>query len=391
MVDYVDYTGRTNAVNSVAIQPRVTGFLEAMPFHEGDLVRKGDILFKIDPKPFAGQLQAAEYQLKAAQFQLEASQAKYTYDAKTNKQFQDVNKQNKQAVSELELNRYQALEDQSKANVAAAKANVATSEANLVQPKLNFEWTDVRSPIDGHVSRYFLTKGNLVEANSTQLTTVMSIDPMYVYFDMDEPTLLRIKQGRHEGKIQTRAGQAAVYIQLRGRGRFHGCQRQIPAHRLHQLHGQPGQRRHRQHPGPRPVRQPRAQQRSRTIPSYVLYASLPASFATLPTHGLPAVAAAFAPVRGGNRLLVPGMFVRVRLPIGLPQSQLLVVDRAIISEQGQKKIFVVNKQTSKVEERSVTLGPLQDDGLRVVSGKDLHPDDWIAFTLLQQLRASAWK
>src|ERR1700677_168578 len=200
--DFVDYTGRTNAKVSVVVQSRVTGYLAAMPFKEGDNVKKDDVLFVIDPRPYEAQLEAAEAQKRAAESQkksaasqkdaaesqLAVSRTKLVYARATNKRYQELAKEKPGAVSPRELDQYQALDDQafasvvqSEANVAVAEANfslaeanLALAEANLKQPRLNVEWTKVRSPIDGHISRYYLTLGNLVNADSSQLTTVMS-------------------------------------------------------------------------------------------------------------------------------------------------------------------------------------------------------------------------
>ena len=204
--DFVDYTGRTNAKVSVVVQSRVTGYLAAMPFKEGDNVRKDDVLFVIDPRPYEAQLEAAEAQKRAAESQkksaasqkdaaesqLAVSRTKLVYARATNKRYQELAKEKPGAVSPRELDQYQALDDQafasvvqSEANVAVAEANfslaeanLALAEANLKQPRLNVEWTKVRSPIDGHISRYYLTLGNLVNADSSQLTTVIKLVPL---------------------------------------------------------------------------------------------------------------------------------------------------------------------------------------------------------------------
>ena len=187
VTDFVDYTGRTNAKNSVAIQPRVTGYLVKMPFKEGAEVKKGDLLFEIDPRPYQAQYEAAQAQV--AQYK-----ASLRYATATNERFTVLAKKTPGAVSERELDQYQALEDQATANLKLAKANLDSAQLNL-------DWTKVTSPINGKISRYYLTHGNLVNQDMTQLTTVVSMDPMYVYFDMDEPTFLRINKAISKGNI----------------------------------------------------------------------------------------------------------------------------------------------------------------------------------------------
>src|SRR5262249_49167077 len=187
VTEYVDYTGRTNARDSVIIQPRVTGYLVKAPFAEGSDVKKDDGLFGMDPRPYKAQLTAAGASVKQNEEGLD-------YARETNEQFKAIAKKTADAVTIRELNQYKALEKQ-------AEASLDFAQANLVSAKLNLEWCTVKSPIDGRVSRYFLTKGNLVNQDVTNLTTVVSMDPMYVSFNLDEPTLLRIKRAINEGRI----------------------------------------------------------------------------------------------------------------------------------------------------------------------------------------------
>ena len=197
------------------------------------------------------------------------------------------------------------------------------------------------SPIDGQISRYYLTLGNLVNQDQTLLTTVVSVDPMYVYFDMDEPTLLAHPQGDQRGQDQAarERTELPVLMGLARRGR-------LPAPGDDQLRQQPGQ-----------SRPPAA--------SWCGGLSQPQP-------------------QGGHRLLSPGMFVRIRLPIGQPHPALLVIDRAVASDQGLKFVYVLDAE-NKVQYRRVTTGPLQDDGLRVIE-EGLKPDDWVVVGGLQQVR-----
>ncbi len=203
--DYVYYTGRTNAKDAVTIVPRVTGYLEKMPFKEGAEVKKGTLLFEIDDRPYKAQLDAA----KAAVAQNEAS---LKYAQATNERFKELDKKQPGAVIKQELDQYQAQEDQAIANLNLAKAN-------LISAKLNLEWTKIYSPIDGIISRYYLTPGNLVNQDVTQLTTLVRMDPMYAYFDVDEPTLMRIKQAIQEGKVKLPSEGPENTLASRGRSR----------------------------------------------------------------------------------------------------------------------------------------------------------------------------
>ena len=336
--DYVYYTGRTNSKEPVTIVPRVTGYLEKMPFKEGaevkgpkldkdgKVIEKGTLLFEIDDRPYQAQYEAA----KAAVAQNEAS---LRYAQVTNERFKELEKKQIGAVSKQQLDQYQAQEDQAVANLDLAKAN-------LISAKLNLDWCKIYSPIDGIVSRYYLTAGNLVNQDVTQLTTLVRMDPMYANFDVDEPTLLRIKQAINEGKIaDPQGGSIPVEMGLTGEEGFpHAGKINFFDNQVNAGTGSISVRGEFENHKP----------------------------------------------KGGTCLLLPGMFVRIRLPIGDAQDSLLVNDKAITSEQGRKYVYIVDAD-NKVEARSVTLGSLQDDALRVVL-TGLKKDDWVIVNALQQVR-----
>ena len=321
VTDYVDYTGRISAKESVTIMPRVTGFLVKMPFKEGAEVKKGDVLFEIDPRPYQAKFKAAE----AAVAQNEAS---VEYAKLTNESFKGIKKLNKDAVTQRELDQYAALERQ-------ARASLDFAVANLLSAKLDLEWTVVRTPIDGRVSRYFMTVGNLVNQDVTALTTVVSMDPIHVFFDMDEATVLRSRRDINAGRKEA---PKEVMIGLPGEDGFpHRATIDFMDNQFNPKGG----------------------------------LSMRGVFAN-------------AKPKGGVHLLSPGMFVRVRLPIGQPQPALLVTDRAIASEKGQRRVYVVDAD-GKVEVRPVTVGALQADGLRVIAG-GVTKDDWVLVGGLMQVQ-----
>ncbi len=326
VTDYVDFTGRAEAVEAVDVRPRVTGYLVQILFKEGSDVKKGDLLFQIDPRPYKAQLDQAVGQVQLNQASLTLARTTYARD-------QAIVKTTPGAVSQQQL-------DQDKAAVDEAEARVKASQASTEVYKLNLEFTKVTSPIDGRISRYYLTVGNLVNQDQTLLTTVVSLDPMYVYFDMDEPTLLRIRKARNAGQIKVAPGvQFPVLLGLQGedgfphQGTVNFINNQVnPATGSITLRGV--------FPNPQP--------------------------------------------EGGTRLLSPGMFVRVRLPIGQPHPALLVIDRAIGSDQGLKFVYIVDAQ-HQVQYRRVTTGALQEDGLRVITD-GLSADDLILVGGLPQVR-----
>ncbi|HEY4310960.1 MAG TPA: efflux RND transporter periplasmic adaptor subunit [Pirellulales bacterium] len=325
VVDYIDYTGRTDAVYSVDIRPRVTGYLTKMPFREGSDVKEGELLFEVDPRPYQAQLDQALGQLELAKARLKVAQANNSLAKETGK--------TPGAISVQDVNKYEAAEEEALADVDAAKANV---EVN----RLNREFCEVKSPIDGQVSRYYFTLGNLVNQDQTLLTTVVSLDPIYAYFDVDERTLLRIRNAINAGKLRPR-GPGEIPIMMG-------------------LQGEPGY----PHDGI-------VNFINNKIDPYTGTITLRGKFDNKEP-------------KNGVRLLSPGLFVRVRIPLGEPHEALLVTDRAVGTDQGLKYLYVVDAQ-NKVQYRRVTLGPLEDDGLRVIAD-GLQADDWVAISGLQQIR-----
>jgi multidrug efflux system membrane fusion protein len=359
VTDYVDFTGRSDAVFSVDIRARVTGFLVKVHFREGAEVRGddrlagaartacllafpmgqgplvaasslfpgqcelGDLLFEIDPRPYQAQLDQALSQVNLNQASLRLAETTLARD---------------RAIVRGGISQQQL--DQEQAAVDEAKARVKASEASTEVYKLNLGYTKVTSPIDGQVSRYYLNVGNVVNQDQTLLTTVVSLDPMYVYFEMDEPTVLRIRTAVNQGRIKPpENGLFPVRMGLQGEDGFpHEGNINFVNNQFN------------------------------------------------PTTGSLAVRGVFANPKGpgGTRMLSPGMFVRIRLPIGQPHEELLVRDRYIGSDQGHKYVFVVDEE-NRAQYRRVTAGALQEDGLRVVDG--LKPTDWVVVGALQQVRA----
>ncbi len=191
VTDYIDYTGRTDAVNSVDIRPRVTGYLVKMPFKEGSDVKKNDLLFEVDPRPYQAQYDQAAGQVELAKAQLKLAKADY--------QRALVVAKTPGAISQQDLDKYLASQEE-------AEASVDARVANMEQYKLNLDFCQVTSPIDGQVSRYYLTLGNLANQDQTLLTTVVSLDPMYAYFDLDERTLLKVRDAINTGKLVPHRG-----------------------------------------------------------------------------------------------------------------------------------------------------------------------------------------
>lgn len=329
VTDYVEFTGRVNAVQSVNVIPRVTGYLTQMPFEEGAEVKTGDLLFEIDPRPYKAQLDQALGQVEVYRAQLRLAEITLARD-------QEIFRTNRGAVTQQQI-------DQDQAAVNEASARVKAYEASTEIYKLNLEFTQVRSPIDGMIGRHFMTIGNLVNQDQTLLATIVSLDPIYVYFEVDEPTLLRVRQAINEGRIpRPRHGTVPLYVGLQTEEGF-------------------------PHEGTIDFVNNQINPGTGSIIARGVFAN------PKPENGV--------------RLLTPGMFVRARLPIGPAHPALLVIDRAIGSDQGIKYVYVVDSK-NQIESRRVTTGALQDDGLRVITN-GLSANDWVVVGGIQQVRPHA--
>ena len=192
--DWDEYTGRLAPLGKVEVRPKVSGYLTEVKFEDGDMVKKGQVLFVIDPRPYQAQYDQAEGQVELNRARLKLAKA-------DNVRAKGIAK-TPGAISQQDLDTYQAKEEE-------AIAALAASIANLEQFKLNREFCEVTSPIDGEVSRYYFTLGNLANQDTTLLTTVVSLDPVYAYFDVDERTLLELayelEQSRPFRRIQAAA------------------------------------------------------------------------------------------------------------------------------------------------------------------------------------------
>ncbi len=322
VTDYADFTGRTIAVDSVEVRAHVWGYLEKVNFKEGALVKKGDVLFELDPRPYQAMLNQAKAKVAQDEAQLKYDEAEYQ---------RNLNLVRTGAVSRSDLDKTAAARGVDLANVAADKAGIASRQLDL-------EYTKVTAPVTGRVSRYLVTVGNLIQSGDqgggTLLTTIVSVDPMYAYFDVDERTVLRVRQLIREGKARSaRDVEIPVFLGLANEG------------------GYP-------HQG--------------TI-NFVDNQVNPKT-GTLRLRGV---------FPNKDEVLAPGYFVRVRVPIGQPHQALLVTERALDTDQGQKILYIVNEK-HEVISRPVRVGALHD-GLRVIED-GLKPGERVIVNGLQQVR-----
>jgi RND family efflux transporter MFP subunit len=321
VTDYADFTGRTAAVDSVEVRARVWGYLQKVNFKEGDLVQKGDVLFELDPRPYQTLLDQANAKVAQDEAQLAYDEAEYQ---------RRVPLVGPGAVSRSELDKTAAARRVDIANIAADKAVVASRQLDL-------EYTKVTAPISGRVSRYVVTVGNLLQAGElggTLLTTIVSVDPMYVYFDVDEYTALRVQQLVREDKSDSpRDDGYAISLGLATE------------------EGYP-------HLGAIDFEDNQVNPKTGTIRVRGVFPNK-------------------------EKVLLPGLFGRVRMPIGRPHRALLVSDRALDTDQGQKVLYVVNEK-SEVVSRPVQLGTLHD-GLREIT-EGLKPGEPVIVNGLQQVQ-----
>jgi len=323
VVDYVDYTGRTDSAETVEIRARVTGFLNKVLFKDGEEVQKGQPLYEIDDREFRAALAAAKAQLATAS----ANQIKATLDF----QRADALKA-KGAITAAQY-------DQATADKKDADAQVDGAQAKVDRAKLDVDFSKIAAPISGKINRTQITVGNLVDANKTVLTSIVSVDPIYVYFDADERTFLILMQQVREGKLEDKKHQEIpVYLGLttdKGypyKGTIDFVENRVnPATGTIRTRGT--------FPNPKP------------------------------------------PV--GRRVLEPGLFARIRVPIGKPKPTLLVADRAIGTDQARKFVYVVNNE-NKVDFRLVQLGAMHD-GLRAIT-EGLSAGERIIIDGLQRVR-----
>ena len=302
IVEWDEYTGRTEAVASVEVRARVGGYLEAVHFEDGTLVNKGDLLFTIDPRPYQAVLDHAEAELELARTELERATSEW-------ERVQKIGTQGAVSVEEVDLRRTKR---------AMAVAAVRAAEAAVASSSLDVEYTRITSPIDGRIGRKLLSEGNVVNAgpmNGTLLTTIVSVDPMYCYIDADEQAVLK-------------------YIHLARTG-------ERTSAREHEI----------------PAKFALSDEQEFTHEAVVDFVDNRID----PTTGTLRARIVFGNPDGS---LVPGLFVRVRIPGSGKYPALLIDDQAIGADLNQRFVLVVDEQ-GIVGYRPVVLGPIVD-GLRVV-------------------------
>jgi multidrug efflux system membrane fusion protein len=298
-----EFTGYTRAVKTVEIRARVTGYLDKVLFKDGADVTEGDTLFQIDSRTYKADAEKAEAMVK----QTEATLERITSDLRRGRAMVTG-----RAISMEELDKLTGNRNEADASVRAAKASQESARINLA-------YTRIASPISGRLSRTLVDAGNLVKADETMLTTVVTLDPIHAYFDVDERTVLQLRRMVQEKRIDSaRAQRITVQVGLADEEGF---------------------------------------SRSGTID--FIDNQLDPGTGTLRVR-------AEIPNPPINRVytLSPGMFVRIQLPVGRPQTSLLIPETALGSDQGNKFVYVLDSQ-NKVTYRRVVPGQ-QEGTMRVI-------------------------
>lgn len=295
--EWDEFTGRIAAVEAVELRARVSGYMERVAYEEGQEIKKGDLLFVIDQRRYQTQLDAALAELERAHSAAELAEV------------QDVRART--LLASNAVSRDQA--DTRKATVTQSNAMVSSAEAAVAEARLNLEFTEVRAPISGRAGRALVTVGNLVQADSTLLTTLVSQDPVYVYFDSDERSYLRYNALARQGARNSSRNPVRVG--------------------LADEQGYP-------HQGTVNFTDTQVDSNTGTIRIRAI-------------------------LDNADRRFSPGMFARVQLEGARETSALLIDDKAVLTDQDRKYVYVVGPD-NKALRKDVELGRMAD-GLRIVN------------------------
>jgi RND family efflux transporter MFP subunit len=314
IMDYEECTGRTEAVKTVDVRARVTGYLIKWNFTQGKRVTKGDVLFEIDPRPYEAELARTDANVVQAEAHLTRLSADYQRAAGLHA---------KKAMGREEF-------DKIAGDKAEAVAAVGVAKASRDLAQLNLSFTRVLAPVTGIISRTLIDEGNLVKADDTILTTIVTQDPMYAYFDVDERTSLRLLRLLQEGSISippVRMGLADEGTTFPHEGMVDFIDNRIDVN-TGTLH---------------------------------MRCSFP----------------------NPKAVLTPGLFVRIRFIFGELHQVILIPEEAIGTDQGRKFVYVVNGQ-DQIEYRPIKISK-QHEGLRAIV-EGLKGDERIVVSGIQRVR-----
>ncbi len=338
VTDFAEFPGQTDARITVQVRSRVSGYITKVYFKDGSQVEENNLLFEVDPRPYKADFDRAKGNLE----QIVAHKKRLEHEY--------------QRAKSLYASRSISLEDYERyeTDLRETEANIEVAKANLEVARLDLEWTEIRAPSTGLLSRRLVDPGNLIKADDTILTSIVTQDPMYVYFDVDEQNTLHVRRLIREGQVKARSEKEVPVLV--------GLSDETPAF---------------PHEGTVDFTDNRVDVNSGTLRFR-------------------------ATVANPKGVLTPGLFARVRLPIGDPHSTLFVREEAIASDQGRKIVYVIEPADEKtepkadgakpatgelggkIETREVKVGSLRDGYRAIESG--LNPGDRIVVTGLQRIR-----
>jgi multidrug efflux system membrane fusion protein len=311
-----EYTGRVSAIHTIELRARVSGYVQQVVYKEGQDVKQGDLMFLIDQRPYRIALANAQAQLDRA---------------RVAEQLADMRDKNARLLMEAEaISREES--DTRRTTLTQSTADIEAAEAVVADARLQLEFTEVRAPVAGKTSRALVTIGNLAVADQTILTTLVSQDPIYVYFDVDENSYLRY--GEQERDEEGEPTGTVVRVGLANEK------------------GYP-------HLG--------------TI-----------SFFDNQVNSAVGTIRVRAVLPNPKRIFTPGLFVRVQLISGRKENALLIDDKAVMTDQDRKYVYVLGKD-NKVQRKYVVPGRMAE-GLRVIQS-GLAPDDKVVVAGQQKIHA----
>jgi RND family efflux transporter MFP subunit len=321
VTDYEDFPGRTEAIQSVDLRARATGYLDEVNFKEGSLVEQGKVLFRIDPRTYQATLDQAKADLESKKATAIRAEALY-------KRTQSLVPKGGATLEDL---------DKDKGDWLVARANIDLADANVRTAALNLSFTEVKAPFTGRISRRYIDPGNLVKADDTVLTTIVSVGKIFAYFDLDERSTLELQGLIRMGKIVWSDDDKL------------------------------------------PVSLGLADEKGYPRKGTINFSDnrVDPDTGTWRLRGL---------FDNADGVLTPGLYVRIRLPIGVPHQATLVAEQALGTDQGQRFVYVVTKE-GKAEYRRVEVGRVHG-GLRVIN-QGLKPGERVVVSGLQRVRDKA--
>lgn len=305
VIDWDEYVGRIDAVDSVDVRARVSGYVESIHFVDGSVVKQGDLLFIIDPRPYQAQVDLTKAQIDAAQAQLELGKINLA--------------RMKEALPAHAVSQQDY--DQAFFTVRNNQAQLAVAQANLDLAKLNLEWTHVTAAITGRINRHLVTPGNLITggtAQATLLTNITSLDPIFCYINADEQAVLKYRRMAIEKqRVSARDARIPCFLVLSDGSDY-------------------------------------------PFQGYIDFVAnqFDPSTGTLEARGV---------FPNPDRVLEPGMFGRLRIAGSGPRRAILVADQAVGTNQSQRYVLIVGPD-NKVQQRTVTVGALHDGLREIIAG-----------------------